>query len=80
MGRVERIYSAAYNNTPAARESDGRLTDIIHEKVLAGMKDINNMSLEDCTDLVFAGSSYGQAEGFVCGFRYAVALILECLN
>ena len=31
------------------------------------------------TDLVFAGSSYGQMQGFESGFRYAMTLIAESL-
>lgn len=34
---------------------------------------------EKWTDLVFAGSSYGQMQGFESGFQYAITLMVESL-
>lgn len=80
MSKIEQIYTDAFNGTAACRESDRRLSDIMQEQVFADLEDVNILTRDECERLAFDGSCYGQAEGFACGFRYAVGLILECMG
>lgn len=79
MSQIDRIYSKAFANTPAARSADNELSTIIEKEVLSGINPDARLSKEECSELVFAASGCGERQGFISGFRYAVKLISECI-
>ena len=81
MSKLQDIYQRAYNNTPAATVDDNTVGEAVRaqierEKSRAG----GRLSEDEWSDLVCLGTSYGQAQGFESGFRYALALIFESLS
>ena len=81
MSKLQDIYQRAYNNTPAATVDDNTVGEAVRaqierEKIRAG----GTLSEDEWSDLVCLGTSYGQAQGFESGFRYALALIFESLS
>ena len=79
MNQISRIYTKAYSNTPAAISADNELSEIIRREVLGGVMEDATLTKEDCSELVFMASSYGEEYGFMSGFRYALALVFESL-
>ena len=76
MEQIRTIYREVFSKSPAAIGADQKLTEEIEErKRRAGQA----LTEEEWTDLVFAGSSYGQIQGFESGFRYAMTLMAESL-
>lgn len=81
MSKLQDIYQRAYNNTPAATVDDNTVGEAVREQIerekgRAG----GTLSEDEWSDLVCLGTSYGQAQGFESGFRYALALIFESLS
>lgn len=79
MTKINKIYKGAYKGCPAAWESDDRLNEQVKGELISKIKEPAAMSKEEITDLIYAGSSRGQAAGFESGFQFAVALIMESL-
>lgn len=76
MEQIRTIYREVFSKSPAALGADQKLTEEIEErKRRAGQA----LTEEEWTDLVFAGSSYGQIQGFESGFQYAMTLMAESL-
>lgn len=79
MTRINKVYANAYNKTPAAIVADNELSEQIRKELVDKMKKPDSLTEEAIADLIYAGSSYGQAQGFESGFKYAMALIFESL-
>lgn len=79
MSTVGNIYTESYSRSSAARSADEELTEIIEKEIIDGIGDSADITRETVTDLVFAGSSTAQKQGFESGFKYAVSLLLESL-
>lgn len=77
MARIESIYKRVYHELPESRQEDERLAERIKEELENVECDPEDR--EKLSDIMFIGSSYGQASGFISGFRFAMALILESL-
>lgn len=75
MSKLQDIYQRAYNNTPAATVDDNTVGEAVREQIEREKSRTGGRS-----DLVCLGTSYGQAQGFESGFRYALALIFESLS
>lgn len=77
MTRIENIYELVFSRLPECQKSDEELMEKVE-------KEVKNM---DCTederkrllDAMYIGSSYGQSNGFVSEFRFAIVLMAECL-
>lgn len=78
ISRIAEIYQEVYSKSSMAEIKDKQLSDII-QKRLEEVPDHENFTRQTVGDLVFAGSSEGQAQGFREGFRYAMALVFESL-
>lgn len=78
ISRIAEIYQEVYSKSSMAEIKDKQLSDII-QKRLEAVPDHENFTRQTIGDLVFAGSSEGQAQGFREGFRYAMALVFESL-
>lgn len=78
IDRIGTIYEEAYSKSSTAVMEDMKLSEEIKE-LLAETDDRRGLSRDEVGDLVFAGSSTGQAQGFREGFRYAFALMFESL-
>ena len=81
MSKLQDIYQRAYNQTSDATVDDNTVGEAVRkeverEKSRAG----GTLSEDEWSDLVCLGTSYGQAQGFESGFRYALALIFESLS
>lgn len=77
MTRVENIYKRVYHELSESRQEDERLNERIKEEIKNMECDPEDW--EKLSEIMFIGSSYGQASGFISGFRFAIALILESL-
>lgn len=77
MTRIESIYQRVFHELPESRSADSEL----EEQIKAEVENIDcpEEEKERISEIMFTGSSYGQASGFVSGFRFAMALILESL-
>lgn len=77
MTRIEEIYSRVFHELPDSKPGD----DELHEQIKAEVASINcsGEEKERLSEIMFIGSSYGQASGFVSGFRFAMALMFESL-
>lgn len=81
MTRIENIYSKAYSGTAAAFSDDNTVGEAVKEQIQKEKERVSRGLTEDeWSDLVSLGTSYGQAQGFKSGFRYALALIFESLS
>lgn len=78
ISRIQEIYREVYRKSSMAEIKDRQLSDIIQRR-LEEIPDHENLTRQAIGDLVFAGSSEGQAQGFREGFRYAMALVFESL-
>lgn len=79
MSKINEIYNQLYGETPEGERMDNEITDSIKQNIINPIKDFSTLSREEFTELIYAGSSCGQAKGFEGGFQYAVALIFESL-
>ncbi len=80
MSKLQDIYQRAYNNTPAATVDDNTVGEAVREQIEREKSRAGGtLSEDEWSDLVCLGTSYGQAQGFESGFRYALALIFESL-
>lgn len=77
MTRIESIYKHVFHELPESRPEDNELAKRIKEEIECMEGDPEEK--ERLSDIMFIGSSYGQASGFISGFRFAIALILESL-
>lgn len=77
MSRIGNIYESAFFELPQARADDMELEKELKEYLETASWPVE--SWEELKDMVFAGGSYGQKRGFISGFRYAIALLLESL-
>lgn len=81
MSKLQDIYQRAYNNTPAATVDDNTVGEAVREQIEREKSRAGGtLSEDEWSDLVCLGTSYGQAQGFESGFRYALALIFESLS
>ena len=81
MSKLQDIYQRAYNNTPAATVDDNTVGEAVREQIERDKSRAGGtLSEDEWSDLVCLGTSYGQAQGFESGFRYALALIFESLS
>lgn len=81
MSKLQDIYQRAYNNTPAATVDDDTVGEAVRAQIEREKSRAGGPLSEDAwSDLVCLGTSYGQAQGFESGFRYALALIFESLS
>ena len=80
MEQIRTIYREVFSKSPAAIGADQKLTEEIEQEIEERKRRAGQaLTEEEWTDLVFAGSSYGQIQGFESGFQYAMALIAESL-
>lgn len=79
MTIVESIYQRSFDGTPAALAGDQELNNMIKNELDQYSASRGHPVSEDVADLVYHGSSTGQAHGFKSGFKYAVSLLVECL-
>lgn len=79
MSKISEIYTELYGETPEGERADDEVTNSIKQNLINPIEDFSTLSRDEITDLIFAGSSCGQAKGFEGGFQYAVALIFESL-
>lgn len=79
MTRIENIYLRAFDSTPAAISADQVLNNSIKKELDQYSTSRGHPVSEDIAELVYLGSSTGQAKGFESGFKYAVSLLVECL-
>lgn len=77
MARIESIYKRVYHEIPESRQEDERMAERIKEEI--ENMDCDPEDKERLSDIMFIGSSHGQTSGFISGFRFAIALILESL-
>lgn len=77
MGRIEDIYRLVFQDLPDSQAMDNKLSERIEAEI--NRMDIDQEDKEKATDMMYAGSSHGQAIGFISGFRFAMALIIESL-
>ena len=81
MSKLQDIYQRAYNNTPAATVDDNAVGEAVREQIQRRKESAGHpLSEEEWDDLVCLGTSYGQAQGFESGFKYALTLIFESLS
>lgn len=78
ISRIDEIYKDVYGHTSMAHIKDAQLSEKVKE-TLESIHDQGNLTREAIGDLVYTGSSIGQAQGFREGFRYAMSLIFESL-
>lgn len=78
IDRIGTIYEEIYGKSTMADIEDKRLSEKVNE-LLTDADNCGKLNREKVYDLVFAGSSTGQAHGFREGFRFAFALIFESL-
>lgn len=80
MNQIRIIYREVFSKSPAAIGADQNLTEEIEQEIEERKRRAGQaLTEEEWTDLVFAGSSYGQIQGFESGFQYAMALMVESL-
>ena len=80
MEQIRTIYREVFSKSPAAIGSDQKLTEEIEQEIEERKRRAGQALIEEeWTDLVFAGSSYGQIQGFESGFQYAMTLMIESL-
>ena len=80
MEQIRTIYREVFSKSPAAIGADQKLTEEIEQEIEERKRRAGQaLTEEEWTDLVFAGSSYGQIQGFESGFQYAMALMVESL-
>lgn len=77
MRRIEDIYRLVFQELPDSQAMDHKLSERI-EAEINGMN-IGPEDKDKAADMMYAGSSHGQAIGFISGFRFAMALIIESL-
>ena len=76
MEQIRTIYREVFSKSPA----DQKLTEEIEQEIEERKRRAGQaLTEEEWTDLVFAGSSYGQMQGFESGFQYAITLMVESL-
>ena len=81
MSKLQDIYQRAYNNTPAATVDDDTVGEAVREQIeREKSRSSGTLSEDEWSEQVRHGTSYGQAQGFESGFRYALALIFESLS
>lgn len=81
MSKLQDIYQRAYNQTPAAAADDNTVGEAVREQIEREKSRAGGtLSEDEWSDLVCLGTSYGQAQDFESGFRYALALIFESLS
>ena len=81
MSKLQDIYQRAYNQTPAAAADDNTVGEAVREQIEREKSRAGGtLSEDEWSDLVCLGTSYGQAQGFESGFRYALELIFESLS
>ncbi len=78
ISRISAIYQEAYSKSSMADIKDKKLSDEL-QKELDSITDYGALTRDEIEDIICAGSSMGQAQGFREGFRYAVALLFESL-
>ena len=69
--KIRRLYLNELENNGIDKMSKNT-----EKQVLELIKDKQNLNFKD---LLFQAASIGEEEGFVCGFRYAIQLLMECL-
>ena len=80
MEQIRTIYREVFSKSPAALGADQKLTEEIEKEIEERKRRAGQaLTEEEWTDLVFAGSSYGQIQGFESGFQYAMTLMAESL-
>ena len=75
MNIIKQIYQSRISETIevlSSRELDNRIYQMIERE--------NIEEKEYLSDLFFEAGNYGQEDGFIVGFRLAVALMVECLG
>lgn len=60
MNRINRIYTKAYSNTPAATAVDNELDETIRSDILDGVSPDARLTKEECLVLMYAVSSHGE--------------------
>lgn len=78
ISRIQEIYKEVYRKSSMADIKDEQLSEKVEEH-LSKVTDYQSLTEKEIGDLVFVGSSEGQAQGFQEGFRYAMALVFESL-
>ena len=70
MEQIRTIYREVFSKSPAAIGADQKLTEEIEQEIEERKRRAGQaLTEEEWTDLVFAGSSYGQIQGFESGQR-----------
>ena len=73
MSKLQDIYQRAYNKTPAATVDDNAVSEAVQEQIKQEKSRAGGtLSEEEWSDLVCLGTSYGQAQSFESGFKYAL--------
>jgi len=78
MKWLSKIYEHLFEGTPEAIQENKKMEkDIMN---LLEDPDYEDMDSEKCWDLVVDSNCIGHAQGFECGFRFAVNLFLDAMT
>ena len=78
MKLINKIYGNLYEGTPEAVQENKKMERDINN--LLKEPDYKNMDSEKCWNLVVDSNCIGHAQGFECGFRFAVNLLLDAIT
>lgn len=78
ISRIAAIYQEVYSKSSMAEIKDKKLSEAL-QKEIDNIPDYKALTRDEIEDIMYIGSSTGQAQGFREGFRYAVALLVESL-
>lgn len=80
MSKTGDIYKQVFLRLPAAIVSDNAVAETVNKEIAQRKQEGQALSEDDWKELIFFGCCRGQEEGFENGFKYALAMIFECLS